>query len=274
MVKRFVAVMIPMLLAAAATSARAQIVNVQPLVRDTKETEFAAELTGSASIDTGNVQLLLVHGGFFWTWKKGRHQIIHDTSVDVVFSGGFTGDDRFQEEFVTHPRYQLRIHDWLHWESYLQANTNRLKRLEFRGLVGTGPRFTLLQGDRGELAVGAHYMYEHERYHAGSYAEGHDRAGEDFPDNDARQNNHRISSYLTGTARLDERLSFVHTTYYQPRFTAFRDDFRLMTENRLVVDLNDRLALSLTETIVWDTDPPVSVEELDTHTSVEFTFGF
>ena len=240
-------------------SAQAQIVNVQPLLGDAETEGLDGELTGSVSWRTGSVDLLLGKVGLLATYSHGRHRLISSSRGELGIKSG----DDFLERYFSHLRHQIAINDTFTLEVFGQIATDRFRRMSLRALGGLGPRVRLYGSETLDFAIGVAYMYEREVLGESSYE-----------DSGAIENNHRLTSYLTGTVVVDPRLRLVHTTYFQPRLDAFLDDLRLLSQSHLVVKLTDRLAVTLGLVIAWDRRPPIGVEELDTSLDAKLAVSF
>ena len=238
-----------------AGTASAQIVNVQPLLKSA-EPGFRGAVGGSLTWKTGNVDLLLTKGTVFLRYLQGAHLFLSSSRGELGIKNG----DDFLERLFSHARWQWRLGDVVTWETYGQVASDRFKRLRLRGLAGTGPRFRLLDGEAGSLAVAVSYMFEHEQLGAS-----------DAADSERVENNHRLSMYVTGELKLDQRLSILHTTYFQPRLDAFIEDFRLLSETTLNVKLTSRLGLGVGFVLAYDSAPPMGVKPLDTATDVSLS---
>jgi len=255
----FVGLCVAVAVLAGAPASRAQIVNTQPLLGKVQADGLNGEVGASLDWRTGNVALLRVIGSALFTYRTGEHTLIWSSKGDYGESGG----DPFISQVFSHLRYQARLGEVLTWEVFGQVSSARFKRLRFRGLVGTGPRVALVEGEAGGVSVGVAYMFEHESLNTS-----------DYPASGRTDAHHRLSAYVTGRVSLAEQLSLVHTTYLQPRFDAFADDVRVSSETDLVVSLAKRLAITLGFDLAYDAEPPAGVDSLDTALTVGLSWGF
>ncbi len=244
-------------LGALAPAAAAQIVNVQPLVEKGGE-GFAGQIKGSLNWRTGNVDLLIAKASALLTYKIGIHKLISSSQGEIGIKGG----DEFIERVFTHLRHQAVLGYGVTWETFLQVATDRFKRMAFRGLVGTGARYDIIEGPAVGLAVAALYMFEREVL-----------GDSDYADSGVAENNHRLSAYLTAKFILSPMVSLIHTTYYQPRLDDWTD-FRLSSETDLGFKLTEYLTLSVGFDLGYDSKPPMGVKELDTTTNVSVGVSF
>ena len=70
--------------------------------------------------------------------------------------------DQFENSLITHIRYNYRFHKRIKWEIFLQGQNNKVTLIDFRGLIGTGPRFKLSTSDNYRFYLGTLVMYEYE----------------------------------------------------------------------------------------------------------------
>ena len=72
------------------------------------------------------------------------------------------------------------------------------------------------------------------------------------------QKNFRGSSYLSFSLYPTDNITIVSTTYYQPNFEVF-SDYRISTQNSLVVQLVSNLGLNISWNFIYDTVPAVGI---------------
>lgn len=253
---------VPLTLLALGLSAgtvRAQIVNVMPLLTPVED-GFGGSIEGSLTWKTGNVDYFLGKASLLLRYQLGEHRLISMSSAELGIKNG----EDFNEKVFTHLRWQWAFHERVTWETYGQVASDRFKRLRLRALGGTGPRVSLYRDASVDLAAALSYMFEHERLN--NATSGADALAVD--------NNHRASAYFTATFVINERVSLVHTTFYQPRLDAPGDDFRVLSDTDMVIQLAGALALTVGFDITYDSDPPADVKPLDAATSVALTVTF
>ena len=252
--------LVTVLLAAAllaAPAAAAQIVNVQPLMSGSGE-GFNGEAHGSLTWKTGNVELLLAKANLLLSYQFGIHKIISSSQGEL----GIKSDESFLERVFSHLRHQASFGWGLTWETFGQIATDRFKRLALRGLAGTGIRYDIVEGPAVGFAVAAAYMFEREQL-----------GTSDFADSGIAENNHVLSTYITGKFILAPMVTLIHTTYFQPKLTD-PADFKISSETDLGFRLNDYLSISVGFDLGYVSNPPTSVDELDTSTTVSLGVTF
>lgn len=227
----------------------AQIVNIQPLLGPATADGFSLELTGSAELKTGNVDLFVGKGGLLMSLSAGQHRVISASSGVL----GIKNDAEYLNALFSHLRYQVYFTEAFAWEVWVQGTSDRFKRLSFRGLVGTGPRLELFRSAGFDLAIGLHYMFEMEELRR-----------DDDPDEPLAEENHRANTYLSFSWDILDQLTLTETVYFQPKLSAPADDFRLANEVRLTAKVHKNFGLGTNFQIAYDHAPPPEVEGLDT----------
>lgn len=145
-------------------------------------------------------------------------------------------------EGFAHFRYNRKLTKGIRWEAFTQGQFNGLTKINFRGLTGTGPRFTLAENEKFKSFLGMLYMFEYE----------------EIDDEGTIHRDHRVSSYLSFSVKPSTTFSFINTTYFQPRLDQF-SDFRLSTDNAILLKISDKLQFKTTYSLLHDTNPPPEV---------------
>jgi putative salt-induced outer membrane protein YdiY len=244
----------------AAESAHAQIVNTQPLLQKIVEDGVSGEIRASFEWRTGNVELLKLAAGSLFVFRRCDHAVVWSSELEIGENAGAS----YVFKAFSHLRYQYQASDLVTWEVFGQIAHDRFKRLTLRGLVGTGPRWSLLATEGAQIALGTAYMFEHEEY----------SVDDALADSGTSTDHHRLSTYLNGRFALDERIGFIATVFYQPRFDAWADDWRLLAEVQLAITIAQKLALTIAFSAAYDDETPDDVDGLDTTTLVGISWTF
>ena len=72
---------------------------------------------------------------------------------------------------------------------------------------------------------------------------------------------HRISSYFSFTLLPQDDVSFISTTYLQPKIDDF-NDYRILNENSLSLGITNKLSFSVQFSLAYDRKPPIDVPGL------------
>lgn len=164
---------------------------------------------------------------------------------------------------LLHGRHVVQYGPRRAWEAFAQVERDEFTRLSFRGLLGAGLRFTLLEEEgRLSLHLGAGGFISRETLSK--------RTGltDDGTDNYARGN-----FYLAYKQQLNPQVTIVSTTYYQPRVDDI-GDFRALEQAALAVKMSEQLAVRLSLNISHDSRPPQTVKKTDVSYITSLSYNF
>ncbi len=213
-----------------------QVVNVETL----RKTSDSAKWTGSVSLD---VSLIKNKNDIFRIANKAHVQYNDKTNLWL-----FVNDLNFQKienndlvnRGTQHLRYNRKLTDLVKWEAFAQAQYDAVSQIDFRGLLGTGPRFKLFKNDNYRFYLGTLIMYEYEK--ASNVI------------SDRTQNDVRGSAYLSFSLYPTETISIISTSYYQPKLDVF-NDYRLSSNTSLLFEVFKNLAFKTTFNYFYDAVP-------------------
>lgn len=178
----------------------------------------------------------------------------------LVAQYGFAGSrkDEITNQAFAHLRSVKHVSARTQVEGFLQQQFDRSISLNNRQLVGGGVRFKWFNGpandssgQRLSLANGVGIMWERE------VTDSAQTAGLD--DRDTRLM--RSTNYLVIGWSIADRLTFSTTTYFQ--FALSRpQDYRVLLEGSLQVQITKRITFSANLNLRYDSEPPVGVAEL------------
>lgn len=239
------------------SSAAHAIVNMEDLHTGEPKPGFSGRVELSLSNSSGNTDKQEYSLGSRLQWHED------DITNYVLLSGSYGESNGVKntEKGFAHLRHMRAMTPVVTAEGYAQAEYNKFARLEFRGLIGGGARFTLLpKADKGEIYLGLGAYYSEERIDD-AYADG------------GTEQLWRANSYLVLKYQATESTTLVSTTYYQPALESF-GDYRLMEQAAMKVKINDRLSLLVSADYRYDSEPPLGVEkgDLTYRTSLAFEF--
>jgi len=253
-------VRIATLFVALAGIAHAQVniekIRVQPL-----EEGASGQVGLSAVFTQGNIDFADFAVGSLVEYSTGPHVVFWVTNfrfaakrtqgdyLEEPSVGLWDEEAHFSNNMLTHLRYNYALNDWLAWEIFTQYEFNEFLLLDRRLLGGTGPRFTLLDNDKGGLWFGTAGMVENERLNPDAIA----------PDEEVDTTVARWSNYVTAEVSPSETVSWVSTVYFQPRVPVF-GDFRFVGETGLSFSINDTFSFTTDFRMRHDTEPPRAAE--------------
>ena len=216
-----------------------QILNVESLRKVTDTSGF----TGSAGVGFSFKKDLNTFyelgSDIHVQYKMKKHLVLWKNDLNLKSIEG----NRFQNSGVSHLRYNYRFHPRVGWEIFLQAQYNKVAKINFRGLLGTGPRFKLTDSEDYKVYFGTHIMLEQEEL-----------------DDEVTpvQRDFRSTSYLSLSLHPTDRISIVSTTYFQPKIKKF-NDFRLSSETSLAINLFSNFAFTTSYSFIYDQSPAVGI---------------
>jgi hypothetical protein len=230
-------------------SARAQIVNVQPLVaKGEMKPGLALAVEGALDWRTGNVDLLLASGNLIARYRRGPHHLFVLSHAEIGLKSG----QEFLSKDLEHLRYRVGVWGPIDLEAYVQHDRDEFRRLALRVVWGAGARVRILMTNTIEAALAAAYLGEYEQIRSDSK-----------PDAGSDRLMHRASLYATVTVRLRPRFSLAETVYAQPR-VGLPADIRLLEETELLAQVTTHLSLKVAASMAFDSVPPIGVQPLDT----------
>jgi hypothetical protein len=234
-------------------------VDIESLRRADAPVGVSGSLGGDLAVTTGNVDFVQLALNSRLNWVRG------EATTLLIGEGGLgllAGDD-FSSTGLLHLRTTHWVEDWIAPEWYTQINYDRPQLLDFRAVAGGGVRLQFAQGRWGAVGAGLSLMLEHERL--------------DLPDtasHDDRTRRLRNSMFLTIRFVAGEQLVISSTTYAQPAIDQIVDDMRILENLRVAASLTDRLALTVTFDLRYDSGPPDGIEALDTRLKTGVTFTY
>jgi len=167
------------------------------------------------------------------------------------------GED-FSNSGITHIRHNYSLNDRIAWETFGQGQYNKVSKINFRGLLGVGPRFKLSNSEKYKFYLGTLIMYEQEEL---------------LDDVTPVQRGLRGSTYLSFSLYPNDRVTMISTTYFQPLLKDF-GDHRLSSQSSLIVDMFRNVAIKISYTFIYDETPAVGIpnSQYDFATGVVYSF--
>lgn len=234
-------------------------VNIESLRRTDLPRGLSGSVGGDLTVTTGNVD-------FMQTNFSGRlNRVGGRVTMLLIGEGGlgFLHSDRFASSGLLHYRWAYRLEGRLSPEWYAQLNYDRPQLLDLRSLVGAGVRTDVASGSWGRFGAGTSVMLEHERL--------------SLPDSarhPSRTTTLRNSTFLTMRVVSGEHFVASSTTYAQPSFRDFFGDVRVLENLSIGSSLSERLDLTVTFDLRYDSGPPDGIAALDTRLRTGVTFRY
>jgi hypothetical protein len=227
----------------APATARSQV-NVEPLRNQLKDRGFGARVGASAASYAGNTRGVALSGAAFAGFRSAANLGYLATSGSYTALGGTVSI----ANWFAHVRHDYALFERVSWEEFAQLESDRFRRITWRELLGTGPRFQLIDAESSELFLGTAYMYE---YTSLSGDAGRDSGGV-----------HRLSSYVALTLHAHPKISVSSVTYFQPRIDE-PADFLVLSSNDADFEVTGRLHSKLSAKARYDSRPAPGVKSAD-----------
>jgi hypothetical protein len=233
-------------------------VDIESLRREGATEGVTGSIGGDLTLKTGNTDLLQTDLRARLDWVRGS-----STTLLVGEGGvGLLRNKNFSSSGLIHVRHTRWLGDRVAPEAYAQINYDRPLLLDFRAVVGAGLRLRFDRGDWGDIGAGASIMWEHERLDL--------PAGAAHPDGTRRfRNSTFVALRLVG----GESLVVTSTAYLQPALDDI-GDLRVLENLGVAASITDRLALTVTFDLRYDSGPPDGLAALDTRLKTGLTFSY
>src|SRR5690606_14113750 len=218
------------------TFLQGQIVNVESLRKQTDTTGFAGggEFNGTFLDNEKVIYTFQFIPHVQYKWERDLLLVVADYKLTK------SDDVAFEDAAFLHFRHNHEFTDLFRWESFTQIQHNKVTKLDYRILLGTGPRLKLIGQEKFRMYLGIIPMYQYERIQ--------DEEG-------CIEGNLRLSNYLSFTFLLSEQALLYSTSYFQPVWNTWKD-YRFYNEQKLEVKLIGNLHLTVSSVYTWDNQPP------------------
>ncbi|WP_166643309.1 DUF481 domain-containing protein [Gelidibacter sediminis] len=204
----------------------------------------SAKWTGSLSLDASIVknknQIFKIANKAHIQYNNYRELWLFINDLKFEKAAG----ESFVNKGTQHLRYNHRVTETIKMEAFIQAQYDAISEIDFRGLIGAGPRFKLSSNDNYRFYLGTLIMYEIEQASA--------------IESNAIHRNVRGSTYFSFSMYPTESLGIISTSYYQPRLDAFKD-YRLSSTTSILLKIWENLAFKTTFTYNFDAYPVVTI---------------
>ncbi len=215
--------------------ASSQVLNAESLRKVTDTSGF----TGSASLDFSLKKDVNDYFGFrsnvHLQYKMNRNLVLLKNDIEFQKIEG----NKFANSGISHLRYNYKVFSRITWEVFAQAQYNKVSKINFRGLLGTGPRFKLSNSDKYRFYLGTLVMYEQEELDDGVTPIQRDVRG---------------SMYFSFSLYPTKNVSIISTTYYQPNLSRFKD-YRVSSQSSLLIKMFENFSFKTSYTFIFDQYP-------------------
>lgn len=217
-----------------------QVINAESFRKKTDTSGFSGYASLDFAIKRDVNNKLTIKNNIHLQYKMHRHLILLKNEIEFQR----IESSKFENKGIQHLRYNYKLFPKITWEAFVQGQYNKVSKIDFRGLVGTGPRFKLSNLDDYRFYLGTLLMYEHEKL--------------DDPITPI-QEGLRASIYFSFSIYPKDYISIISTTYYQPKLSAIIDDYRVSTQTSIVIDLFKNFGFKTTYTFAYSALPAAGI---------------
>lgn len=236
-------------------SANAQIVNVESLRRVSDTSKWSGNASLSLNLTKNKNKIFnlknTVHLQYFY--KKHLVLFINEISFKEA------NTKKLVDKGTQHLRYNYRPSNSFAWEVFLQSQYDEISAIDFRGLIGAGPRCKVSKSNNYNFFIGTALMYEYEKI---------ENALENVRHKDIRN-----STYFSFSLFPKNNVSMVSTTYYQPLFKQF-SDFRISNDTKVVIGIVKNLGFNIGFKYLYDAFPAIGVPKEQYKLTNGLTYSF
>lgn len=217
-----------------------QIVNMESQRYHTDTTGWAGSIGGNFALTNYGQKVFDVDANAHVQYKTKKSL--------YLFLGGYgflKGDQQSYVDYsFLHLRYNYKLTKILRLEAFTQLQQNVITKIQFRYLIGAGPRFKLVESPKIKLYMGSLPMYEVEK-----------ETG--VPEHII---NWRCSNYISFTFIPNKQTEFTTTTYYQPvMFDA--GNYRLLNQSSCKIKASKKIAVVIRYNYQYDASPATGVNK-------------
>ncbi len=219
-----------------------------------------AKWTGSVGLNIGLIKNI---NDIFWISNNAHIQYKDTTNYWLLYNNlsfqKLEGNS-FVNRGTQHLRYNRRISEKTKLEAFVQTQYDAVSEIDFRGLLGVGPRFKLTNNDSiCRMYLGTLVMYEHEKT--------------SLTNETTIRKDIRGSAYLSISFYPTETITIVSTSYYQPKLKLF-SDYRFSSGTTFLFKVVEKLSFAVNFNYSFDAFPVESIPkaqyELTNGLSYEF----
>lgn len=218
----------------------AQVVNVERQRLNADSNGWYGDVDISYSIIKMNEPLHSLSAASQVVWRKDKHQVFFIENLNFIRSPS----ESYANNGFLHVRYQNPADKRLMSESFVQVQYNKLLKVMYRQLIGGGGRLQVFSSeqDKDRAFIGAVLMNEYE------IIQNREEVNFDL----------RWSFYAAFSIKPWKNLEVNSTTYYQP-ILGNGSDYRISTENAVLIDISEKLQFKLNYILYFDSKPPPDV---------------
>jgi putative salt-induced outer membrane protein YdiY len=230
--------LIPAILAFNLIGLRAQILNVESQRIQQDSTGWVGKADFTFNLTSNQKQVLDLNSSLHVQYRSHKNTYILLGGAGMIRAG----NSDFDNSGHIHFRYNRDMNPWLTWEAFAQGQYNRVLMIDHRELIGTGPRFQLLNLENSKLYAASLYMLENEVR----------------IENKESVFNHRLSNYVAFNWKINDHVAMNNIVYFQPVISSF-DDHRIMLQSGLKFRVTEMVGFAVNFNLLHNSNPPAGV---------------
>lgn len=230
----------------------AQIVNIESARMQSDTTGWKGELGAAFSLAQNTSKIFQATLDAHLQYKTKNDRGIWFILGNLGFLK--VGGDRFVADDLLHLRYNKKINNWLRWEFFGQYQNNIITQIDSRILLGSGPRFKLVNTEKFRLYAATLLMNEWEKERTSPVI---------------NHNNIRNSTYISFSWLPEKKVEILSTAYFQPQVNKFKDH-RILNQVALKILATVHLGMFVKWNYLYDSFPAGDAP----HNTYNFTTGF
>lgn len=236
-------------------SANSQIVNVESIRRVSDTSKWSGFTKLTFDLTKNKNRIFNIQNKIHVQYLYDKNMVLFINQIDFKA----LNDSKLINKGIQHLRYNYQFNERFAWEIFAQTQYDQISEIDFRGLLGAGPRFKLLKSKDYNFHIGILSMYEYEK-----------------SDDDLGNIIHksfRNSTYFSFSLFPKNTISIVSSTYYQPLYKKFKD-YRISNDTSVAISIFKNLALDIGFTYIYDAFPAFGVPKEQYKLTNGLTYSF
>lgn len=233
----------------------AQIVNVESLRKVSDSSKWSGYTSLAIDITKNKNQIFNLKNRIHLQYLFEKNLVLFVNDIDFKE----VNNQKLISKGTQHLRYNYRLKPTFAWEVFIQSQYDEISAINFRGLIGSGPRLKLSKSKVYQFYTGILSMCEYEEV-----------------ENDLEHTynrDFRNSSYFSFSLFPKENIAIVSTTYYQPLYRKF-SDYRVSNDTSIALSIFKNLAFKVHFTYLFDIKPALGVPKEQYKLSNGLTYTF
>lgn len=232
-----------------------QIVNVESLRKVSDTSKWSGNANLNFQLTQNNNRIIQLNPRLHVQYLLKEHLVLLVNDFDFKESNR----KKLVNKGIFHLRYNYNFKPNFAWEVFTQNQFNTISNINYRFLLGSGPRFKISKSENYNIYLGTSIMFESEHLTE--------------INTDVFHKHIRNSSYLSLALYPNKNISVVSTTYLQPRLDKL-NDYRISNDTGIVFKLYKGLAFNTRFTIWHDQYPASNVRKTQYKWNNGFTYAF